>query len=311
MTKHPATPEIRPAAPEIRVDAPAKINLYLHVVGRRSSGYHELDSLVMFATESDSLTVTALPDGMPPELLINGPFAGSLANEPPACNLVVKAALAFAAHLGRTPSVRITLTKNLPIASGIGGGSADAAACLRALCQLWGIPADGPVLFTLAAQLGADIPVCLHGRAAYFGGIGERLDPAPLLPNCPAVLINPGVPVPTPAVFRNRPPVYSWPARLSKPPADLADLADMLSRRRNDLTCAAIEVAPEIAEVLTTLERAGGCLLARLSGSGATCFAIYPDDAAATAAATLIATQHPDWWVRPCRLVSDTKLGRP
>ena len=294
------------ATAEIRIAAPAKINLYLHVVGRRDNGYHDLDSLVMFATEGDSLAISARPGAEAPELVIDGPFAGALAAEPPAGNLVVKAALALAAHLGRSPGVRIVLTKRLPIASGIGGGSADAAACLRALCRLWGVAADTPELFALAAGLGADVPVCLDGRAAYFGGIGEILDPAPPLPDCPALLVNPGVAVPTPAVFRNRAPIYSWPARLPQAPADIAGLADALSSRRNDLTEAAIAVAPVIAEVLGALEDSEGCLLARLSGSGATCFALYPDDAAAAAAATALSAARPGWWVRPCRLVSAT-----
>ncbi len=296
------------AAAEIRIEAPAKINLYLHVVGRRDTGYHDLDSLVMFATEGDTLTVSALPSGDAPVLRIDGPFAGALAAEPPAGNLVVKAALALAAQLGRSPALAITLTKRLPIASGIGGGSADAAACLRALCRLWGRSATDPALFALAAGLGADVPVCLDGRAAYFGGIGDILAPAPILPDCPALLVNPGVPVPTPAVFRNRAPAYTPPARLEGSPADVAALAEALSRRRNDLTDAAISVAPEIATVLGELEKTDDCLLARLSGSGATCFALFPDDAAAAAARALAAI-HPGWWVRPCRLVSHSQAA--
>ncbi|MEI6558988.1 MAG: 4-(cytidine 5'-diphospho)-2-C-methyl-D-erythritol kinase [Rhodospirillaceae bacterium] len=299
------------AVPEVCIEAPAKINLYLHVVGRRDSGYHDLDSLVMFATEADSLTIAARPGAETPSLHIDGPFAASLAAEPPAGNLVIKAALALAALLGRPPAVAITLTKRLPIASGIGGGSADAAACLIALCRLWGADAGAPDLFALAARLGADVPVCLEGRAAYFAGIGDILSPAPPLPDCPALLVNPGVAVPTPAVFRNRAPLYSWPARLTQPPASVAALADALSQRRNDLTEAAILVAPVIAEVLAALAATDDCLLARLSGSGATCFALYPDDAAAGRAAAALAAPHPDWWVRPCRLVAKTAGRQP
>ena len=296
----------RSDAPGVRIAAPAKINLYLHVVGRRDNGFHELDSLVMFATEGDILALAPLPDGDTPELVIDGPFAGALAGEPPAGNLVIRAALALAEHLGRRPAVRITLTKNLPIASGIGGGSADAAACLRGLGRRWNAPPDDPALFALAARLGADVPVCLDGRAAYFGGIGDILDPAPPLPDCPALLVNPGVPVPTPAVFRNRDPVYARPARLEETPASVAALAETLGRRHNGLADAAIKVAPVIAEVLAALESSERCLLARLSGSGATCFALYPDDGAAAAAAATLAAAHPGWWVRPCRLVSET-----
>ena len=295
------------AAAAVRVEAPAKINLYLHVVGRRDNGYHELDSLVMFASEGDSLTVAPLAPaeaGKGPRLILDGPFAADLAHEPPDSNLVVRAARELAAHLGRSPAVAITLTKRLPIASGIGGGSADAAACLVALCRLWRADARDPAVFALAARLGADVPVCLDGRPAYFGGIGEILDPAPPLPDCPALLVNPGVPVPTPAVFRARAGDFSWPARLIRPPENLADFADMLASRRNDLTKPATRIAPAIACVLVALERSDGCLLARLSGSGATCFALFTDDDAAQKAAAALAAAHPRWWVRPCRLVS-------
>ncbi len=294
------------ATDEIRLAAPAKINLYLHVVGRRATGYHDLDSLVMFATEGDVLTVRALPAGEALRLSLDGPFADALLNEPMANNLVVRAALAMAGQLGRSPALAITLTKRLPIASGIGGGSADAAACLRALCRLWHHPEHAPELLALAAGLGADLPVCLKGRAAYFGGIGDRLDPAPLLPDCPAVLVNPGVQVPTPTVFRNRAQIYTAPARLETPPTDVAALAEALSWRRNDLTEAAIAVAPVIATVLRELEATEHCLLARLSGSGATCFALFPDTAAAASAARALAAAYPGWWVRPCQLVSQT-----
>ena len=295
-----------PEAAPLPVTAPAKINLYLHVLGRRADGYHELDSLVMFADVGDTLAVRAAPDRDHPSLALDGPFAAALADEPPAGNLVVRAALALAAALGRPPAVAITLTNRLPVASGIGGGSADAAACLRALIRLWQVPADHPALGELAAGLGADVPVCLAGRAAYFGGIGDRLDPAPPLPDCPALLVNPGVPVPTPAVFRARSGPFSAPGRLAGAPDGVRALAAELGRRTNDLTRAALSVAPIIAGVLAALEGSAGCLLARLSGSGATCFALYPDHDTAAAAAANLAVGHPGWWVQPCRLISDT-----
>lgn len=295
-----------PASLLVRVPAPAKINLYLHVVGRRDNGYHELDSLVMFADLGDTLTVAPAVGATAPVLTLDGPFAAALAGEPPEGNLVVKAALRLAAQLGRTPDVAIALTKELPVASGIGGGSADAAACLRALVRLWGRPSLNPALFALAESLGADVPVCLDGRAAYFGGIGEILDPAPTLPDCPALLVNPGVPVPTPAVFKARSGGFSRPARLAAAPASVQALAADLKARSNDLTEPAITVAPVIAEVLAELDKTAGCLLSRLSGSGATCFALYPDTETAEAAAARVAALHPQWWVRACRFVSDT-----
>jgi 4-diphosphocytidyl-2-C-methyl-D-erythritol kinase len=293
--------------PHTHLLAPAKINLYLHVLGRQANGYHALDSLVMFADIGDTLAVQAAPDRDTPELVLDGPFAAALANEPPARNLVVRAALALATLAGQPPAITITLIKRLPVASGIGGGSADAAACLLALARLWGLPDDHPSLPPLAATLGADVPVCLASQAAYFGGIGDRLDSAPPLPDCPTVLINPGLPLPTPAVFRARSGPFSSAARLSAPPNGVRAFAAELAERRNDLTDAAISIAPVISDVLADLQASPDCLLARLSGSGATCFGLYPDaDAAARAGAALLSA-HPDWWVKPCRLIS----GRP
>jgi len=313
--------------------APAKLNLYLHVLGRRDDGYHELDSLVAFADICDRVTVTALPDAEQPVLTLSGPFGPALAGEPPESNLVVRAACALAAAVGRPPAVAISLIKALPPASGIGGGSADAAACLRALARLWrltpdngasrpnGEATDGPdgyasaegadggfreMLVGLARRLGADVPVCLAGRAAYFGGIGDRLTPVDGLPRCHVLLVNPGVPVPTPAVFRARSGPFSAPARLAGMPRDAAGLATALRERGNDLAAAAATVAPEITTVLTGLREQDTCLLARVSGSGATCFGLFAESHAAEAAGRRLAAQHPDWWVAPGRLVCDS-----
>ncbi len=280
--------------------APAKLNLYLHVLGRRADGYHELDSLVAFAGVGDRLTVAPAAGG--PHLTITGPFAAPLAAEDPAGNLVTRAAVALAERLGRSPAVRIVLEKNLPVASGIGGGSADAAACLRALARLWGLPTGHPDLHELGARLGADVPVCLAGRPAYFGGVGDRLDPAPALPEVHVVLVNPGVPVPTPAVFRARQGDFSPSARFAHAPSDAAELAAVLAERRNDLTAPALSVAPAIATVLEALSATPGCLLARLSGSGATCFGLYATTAEADGAAARLA--RPGWWVHAGRLLA-------
>ena len=299
--------------------APAKLNLYLHVTGRRADGYHELDSLVAFAEFGDVITLTAgaarvalrgvdLPPAGP-RLAIAGPFGPALLGENPADNLVMRAAHALAARLGRQADVMIALTKALPVASGIGGGSADAAACLRALARLWGVPADDPALFAVAAGLGADVPVCVAGRSCYFGGIGDVLDEAPDLPETHVVLVNPNVPVPTPAVFKAMAAArgasgarFSAPARFTRKPADARDLAALLLERSNDLTAPALTVAPVIADVLAALERSAGCLLPRLSGSGATCFGLYATAQQAEAAAKAIAAAEPVWWVKPTRL---------
>jgi 4-diphosphocytidyl-2-C-methyl-D-erythritol kinase len=221
-------PETPSAA--VRVGAAAKINLYLHVLGKRPDGFHDLDSLVMFADLGDVVTVRPAldPDRTQPGLTLEGPFAPALADEPPESNLVVRAARALAEHLGRPAAVEISVVKNLPVASGIGGGSADAAACLRALLQLWQVEPEPESLNALAARLGADVPVCLAGRATFFGGIGDLLSPAPALPVSDIVLVNPGLGVATPAVFRARRGTFSRPARFAVPPKDAAALADLL-----------------------------------------------------------------------------------
>jgi 4-diphosphocytidyl-2-C-methyl-D-erythritol kinase len=284
--------------------APAKLNLYLHVTGKRPDGYHMLDSLVAFTELGDALTLEPQAGDM--TLTITGPFAASLAGEEPANNLVTRAARRLAEKLGRRTEGRIALTKNLPVASGIGGGSADAAACLRALARLWGLPADAPALFEVAAGLGSDIPVCVVGRSRYFGGVGDQLAAAPLLPETHVVLVNPNVPVSTPAVFKARGAApFSQPARFSQTPSDAAALADLLRARGNDLTAPALTVAPVIADVLSALERSDGCLLARLSGSGATCFALYATATEAQTAAAHIRTAEPGWWAQATRLRSD------
>jgi 4-diphosphocytidyl-2-C-methyl-D-erythritol kinase len=267
--------------------APAKINLHLHVTGRRPDGYHLLDSLAVFAAIGDRLTVTPSDDLF---LALTGPFAAGLAAEPD--NLVLRAARTLAASAGIRPTGHLVLEKNLPVASGIGGGSADAAAALRLLSRFWQLPDATDV----AAALGADVPVCQGSRPALMSGIGERLAPAPRLPEIGIVLVNPGVAVPTQAVFRARSAAFSQPAAF---PADgwptAASLVASLRETRNDLEPPAIQIAPVIAAALDTLSEAPGCLLARMSGSGATCFGLFPSEAAATEAALSIARG--GWWV--------------
>jgi 4-diphosphocytidyl-2-C-methyl-D-erythritol kinase len=265
-----------------RSAAPAKVNLLLHVTGRRADGYHELDSLAVFAEVGD--VVTAAP-GPALGLTFSGRFGGALSAEPD--NLVLRAARA----LRPDGMAALHLEKNLPIASGIGGGSADAAAALRALAKLWGTTID---LAPLALRLGADVPVCLASRAMRMQGIGEILAPAPALPPCGLVLVNPGVAVPTPAVFRARTGGFSAPADLPARWDSAASMVASLAACKNDLQQAAIGIAPVIGDALATLARLPGALLARMSGSGATCFALFETPAAAQAAATLI--EPAAWW---------------
>ena len=286
----------------LRVAAPAKLNLYLHVVGRRDDGYHLLDSLAAFAAVGDELTFAPARDL---SLVIDGPFAVGLAVDD--SNLVLRAARALAAESGCKPAAAIRVTKRLPVASGIGGGSADAAATLRGLDRLWRTDLPQERLAQIALGLGADVPVCLAGVASFFGGIGEEITLAGPLPPAHLVLVNPGAPLTTAAVFRARAAAagkYSQPARWTAPPADAAALAALLSGRANDLSEAAIGLVPEIGDVLRMLEQQPACLLARLSGSGATCFGLFETRGEAREAAAAIAAARPHWWVVATHLVS-------
>ncbi len=269
--------------------APAKINLFLHVTGRRADGYHLLDSLAVFTALGDRVTAETASDL---SLHLEGPFSGALTAEPD--NLVLRAARALAAEAAVPALARLTLHKNLPVASGIGGGSADAAAAFRALCRLWNISPDRSVLHRLALTLGADVPVCLASVPARMGGIGGDLSAAPPLPDCGIVLVNPGVAVSTPDVFRARRGGFSRMADLPAAWRDAATMASDLRRLTNDLAEPAIGLQPVIADVLSALEGLPGCLLARMSGSGATCFGLFASAEAAEHAAASI-TQAA-WW---------------
>lgn len=281
--------------------APAKLNLYLHVTGKRPDGYHLLDSLIAFADLHDTVSV-AESDAL--ELVCDGPFAGALPQSGE--NIVLKAARLLRESAGIKPGARIRLTKRLPVASGIGGGSADAAAVLRALDTLWRCRVAEDDLAALALAIGADVPVCLYGRTAFVGGIGEKIVAAPKLPACDLVLANPGVAVSTAEVFAARPPKYGESGRFAEAPKSLADFAALLAARRNDLAATAISQHPEISKCLGALTRAGGCKLARMSGSGATCFGLFAAEETARRAAADVAALEPGWWVAPARLVTDT-----
>jgi 4-diphosphocytidyl-2-C-methyl-D-erythritol kinase len=287
----------------VTLAAPAKLNLYLHVTGKRSDSYHLLDGLVAFADVGDRLTISASPSL---DFTASGPFAAELGGDQET-NLVVRAARELARAAGRQPYYAFHLTKNLPVASGIGGGSADAAACLRGLAQLWEIDPASDLVRKVAEGLGADVPVCVDGRAVFMGGIGTDLAAAPALPQAGLLLVNPGVALPTPSVYRTRQGGFSPPMRFDDPPPDAQALADLLADRHNDLTSAAVTLVPAIDIVLRALEHAQDCLLARMSGSGATCFGIFPDLAKATDAGAAIAADHPGWWIAPSRLVEDAR----
>lgn len=273
--------------------APAKINLTLHVLGKRGDGYHLLESLVVFAGAGDRLTVEPA-DGLSFE--VTGPNAAALAGTPDTDNLVLKAAHLLDDGAGR--GARIILDKHLPVAAGIGGGSADCAAALRALNALWGLGHTPAALAEMGLALGADVPVCVHAPTPkIMSGIGERIAAAPGLPEMWCVLANPGVPVPTGPVFKalDAPPATRdsdtfWPGSLPAPQA----LARFLGTCRNDLEPAARALVPEVSATVQALAATKGCLLARMSGSGATCFGLYATEADAVAAANTV--RRDGWW---------------
>ncbi|MBX9773347.1 MAG: 4-(cytidine 5'-diphospho)-2-C-methyl-D-erythritol kinase [Xanthobacteraceae bacterium] len=284
--------------------APAKINLTLRVVGRRADGYHELESLVVFAGVGDTLTFTP---GRALALTVDGPTAaasGSIDD-----NLVVKAARALAERVENLKLGRFMLVKRLPVAAGIGGGSSDAAAALRLIARANRIALDDPRLMEAARVSGADVPVCLVPRPRLMRGIGEILSEPLALPKLPAVLVNPRVAVPTRDVFAAlRAPLEArgGPTRGADFEArrrwKATDLVETLAGEPNDLEAPAIALAPAIAQVLSDLRALRGCRLARMSGSGATCFALFATAPAAAAAARALRGRHPAWWVRATKL---------
>lgn len=263
--------------------APAKLNLALHVRRRRADGYHELETLFAFVADGD--TVELHDDGK--GFAVTGPFAGALAGE--GDNLVTRAADRFAATFDVPRTGRIILTKRLPVASGIGGGSADAAAMLRLLARRHGVALEEPRLFDCALALGSDVPACLYNRTAIGGGRGEQLDFIAGAPGTPVLLVNPGVAVSTARVFA----AWDGVDRGALPAGSLLDTA---FKGRNDLEAPARAVTPQIGAVLEALARQAGVILTRMSGSGATCFALFQDTSARSQAAAAIAAAHPGWW---------------
>ena len=274
--------------------AHAKVNLWLNVVGRRDDGYHQLDSLVAFVDLADQVEAQAA-DRL--SLDLDGPLAAALTGE--ADNLVLKAARLLADRAGVAPRAAIRLAKHVPVAAGLGGGSADAAAALRELVDLWRVAMPEDELFDLAGRLGADVPMCLAGRTAFVSGVGEKLAWAPALPECTVLLVNPGAALATRDVFAARRGAFS-PARPARMPASAArSRHEPGAGRGNDLTPAAVSLAPAVGHVLEALDRTGA-RHAAMSGSGATCFALYDSsDVARRAAASLPAA----WWRHVGRFV--------
>ncbi|WP_199192812.1 4-(cytidine 5'-diphospho)-2-C-methyl-D-erythritol kinase [Allosphingosinicella deserti] len=267
--------------------ARAKLNLALHVRGREPDGYHRIETLFAFCEHGDVLRVD---EGEGLSLALEGPYGGALAAEPD--NLVLRAARALRDRFAVRNGATLTLDKRLPVASGIGGGSADAAAALRLLTSWWGLAASEADLLEIARLLGADVPACVLSRTARGSGRGDALVEVDLpgLAGTAALLVNPGVPVPTGPVFR------AWGG------VDGGSLPEDFRLGRNDLQVPAIHVAPIIADTLAWLESRPGATLVRMSGSGATCFALFEDETRRDAAAADLAVARPDWWGMATRL---------
>ncbi|KQN70900.1 4-(cytidine 5'-diphospho)-2-C-methyl-D-erythritol kinase [Sphingomonas sp. Leaf62] len=263
--------------------APAKLNLALHVRARRADGYHELETLFAFVADGDTVMLTPAAHD---SFTITGPFAAGLSGE--GDNLVTRACDAFRDAFGPGDQLAILLDKHLPVASGIGGGSADAAATLRGMARLHGVALNDPALMAIADRLGSDVPACLVGRTMIGRGRGEQLTLIDT-PKRPALLVNPGVAVSTAQVFAG------W-DRIDRGPIADGDALTIALAGRNDLEPPARALAPAIDKVLALLNAAPGVTLARMSGSGATCFALFDDAAACAHAATAIRAAQPGWW---------------
>lgn len=305
------------STPGAATAAAAKINLFLHVLGRQPDGYHRTESLIVFADIGDRVAVTP---SRRRRLQLSGPFAADLDAAGAADgNLVWRAADRFAARFGG-PDWSIALEKILPVASGIGGGSADAAAVLRLLADHAGLAHDDPDLLAVAGSLGADVPVCLLSRPCLATGIGDALTPLARLAPMMAVLVNPGVAVSTAAVFQGwamsaeangSGSIGQFAADAFERAEDARAIAHALSATSNMLEAPARRIAPEIGVVLDLLQGRAGCLLARMSGSGATCFGLFSDQAAGLAAAAELREIRPDWWIVPTRLRGWPVTERP
>jgi 4-diphosphocytidyl-2-C-methyl-D-erythritol kinase len=278
--------------------APAKINLALHVLGRRPDRYHDIDSLVVFADIADEIEARSSDGGL--TLVAGGPFAGSLGADD-TDNLAMLAATKLAAAADANPDgTALRLTKNLPVAAGLGGGSADAAAVLRLLNRYWQLGRAPDELRAIGDEIGADVPMCVASVPARATGRGERLTEIDGFPALAMVLVFPGVGVATAAVFARTEAGRG--ERLPRLPLQLssaADVAAWLRQTRNGLQDAAIAEAPIIRDALTALTDSRDCLIARMSGSGSTCFGLFPSEDAAKRAAGAIRAKHPSWWVKP------------
>lgn len=291
----------------LSVFAPAKVNLYLHITGRRDDGYHTIDSLAAFADIGDQVHIEPANDF---SFNIVGPNAGAFTAQerdasPDSSNLVVKAVWALSRAAQKIPNLRLTLTKTLPLASGLGGGSSDAAATLWALKEWWGLPGNFAPLHSILASLGSDVPACWHCQPVHMTGTGDDLTPAPAMPEIPIVLAHPGKICRTKDVYAGFGSKFSNIYGMPESFDTLDQLVTFLELCRNDLLPSAVKAVPEIQAVTGILQMQTGCRLARMSGSGATCFGLFTNEEESIHAVEKILRAHPAWWVRA------GFLGRP
>ena len=284
----------------LTIFAPAKINLYLHITGRLDNGYHNLDSLVAFANIGDQIEIENANNF---EFLVKGYYAETFNNKeldssPNSSNLLVQAVWNLSQAAQKIPDIRATLTKNLPIASGIGGGSSDAAAIIRGLLEWWNLSPQAHYLPELMTNLGADVPVCFHCKPSHIQGIGDILNPAPRMNKIPIILVNPNKACSTADIFRHHKEPFKEPQSLPENLMNFDTLISFLKHQDNDLLNAALVLVPEITNIINSLNAQKGCAIAHMSGSGATCFALFKHKADAEQAAKTLASKNPNWWVK-------------
>lgn len=283
--------------------APAKLNLFLHVTGKREDHYHLLESLVVFTDFGDTLE---MHDAAALTLDIAGPYAAALAAAEG--NLIVKAAEALRRHSGCRRGARIVLHKRIPLSAGLGGGSADAAAALRGLTRLWDLGIDNEALHQLAASLGSDVPVCLRGQPAVMRGVGEQLSPMDIEAPAWVVLANPDFPLATADVYRRFTGPFSVPAVLPSRIDGFDALLAAIAAGRNDLQVPAVALQPAIKEMLAAITATPRCRLSRMAGSGATCFGLFADADDAARAVQQLRRDHPQWWLCETRVKNKRPL---
>lgn len=282
----------------MKITAPAKLNLFLHITGRRNDRYHLLNSLFVFTEFGDDIQITPAKTL---SLTIDGPFYSALKNESVENNIAYRAALLLQKKYQIADGAKIHLTKNIPVGAGLGGGSSDAAAVLKGLNQLWNLNLNVETLCEIGLSLGADIPACIVAKPAIVSGIGEIIAPFALPFSIPVLLINPNLPLATSAVFNayknsHRP----FTSRLNKKinNVNYPSLIDSLAAEHNDLEASAIQLQPKIQTILTALKQQSGCDLARMSGSGATCFALFSNFLSAQSAMKIITKIYPAFWIQ-------------